>query len=67
MKTLEVAIAGRTVIDGVLESDVVGFNEVIVTALGIRREKREVTYQTQKVGSEELSVAQPTRARSDLR
>ena len=45
-----------------LESDLIGLNEVVVTALGIKREKREVTYQTQKVGNEELSVAQPTRA-----
>ena len=62
MKSREVEIGGRSVIDGVLESDLIGLNEVVVTALGIKREKREVTYQTQKVGSEELSAAQPTRA-----
>jgi len=66
MRSQEVEIAGRTVIDGVLESDLVGLNEVIVTALGIKREKREVTYQTQKVGTEELSATQPTRAGSAL-
>ena len=66
MKSQEVEIGGRTVIDGILQSDLVGLNEVIVTALGIKREKREVTYQTQKVGTEELSVTQPTRAGSAL-
>jgi len=66
MKSLEVEIAGRTVIDGVLQVDLVGLNEVIVTALGIKREKREVTYQTQKVGYEELSMAQPTRVAEGL-
>jgi TonB-linked SusC/RagA family outer membrane protein len=66
MKSQEVEIGGRTVIDGVLQSDLVGLNEVIVTALGIKREKREVTYQTQKVGNEELSVTQPTRAAGAL-
>jgi TonB-linked SusC/RagA family outer membrane protein len=66
MKSQEVGIAGRTVVDVALESDVVGLNEVIVTALGIKREKREVTYQTQKVDNEQLSVAQPTRATSAL-
>jgi TonB-linked SusC/RagA family outer membrane protein len=66
MESQEVEIAGRTVIDAVLKSELVGLNEVIVTALGIKREKREVTYQTQKVGNEELSVAQPIRAASGL-
>jgi len=66
MKRQEVAIEGRTVIDVILESELIGLNEVIVTALGIKREKREVTYQTQKVGSEELSSAQPTRAAEGL-
>ncbi len=66
MKSQEVEIAGRTVIDGILESELVGLNEVIVTALGIKREKREVTYQTQKLGSEDLAAAQPTRAAEGL-
>ena len=66
MKSMEVVIGGRTVINGVLESELIGLNEVVVTALGIKREKREVTYQTQKVGNEELSVAQPTRAAEGL-
>jgi hypothetical protein len=35
MKSQEVAIGGRTVINGILEADLVGLNEVVVTALGI--------------------------------
>ncbi len=66
MRTEEVDIAGRSVIDIALESELVGLNEVVVTALGIRREKREITYQTQKVDNEELAAAQPTRASSAL-
>ncbi len=66
MKTSEVEINGRSVVDVVLESDLVGLNEVVVTALGIKREKREITYQTQKVGNEELAAAQPTRATAAL-
>ncbi|HPT22670.1 MAG TPA: SusC/RagA family TonB-linked outer membrane protein, partial [Bacteroidales bacterium] len=66
MKTQEIEIAGRSLIDCAMESDLVNLNEVIVTALGIKREKREVTYQTQKVGNEELSAVQPTRAASSL-
>ncbi len=66
MKQQEVTIAGRSVVNCVMESDVVGLSEVVVTALGIKREKREITYQTQKVDNAELSVAQPTRAGSAL-
>ena len=66
MKKVEIEIAGKTVIDVVMESELVGLDEVVVTALGIKREKREVTYQTQKVDNTELSAAQPTRAGSAL-
>jgi len=66
MKRQEVEIGGRTVVDGVMEPDILGLNEVVVTALGIKREKREITYQTQKVGNEELAAAAPTRATSAL-
>lgn len=66
MKQQEVNIAGRSVVNCVLESDVVGLSEVVVTALGIKREKREITYQTQKVDNAELAAAQPTRAASAL-
>src|SRR5450759_3580208 len=40
MKSLEVAIAGRSTIDAVLDPDLIGLNEVVVTALGISREKK---------------------------
>jgi TonB-linked SusC/RagA family outer membrane protein len=66
MKSQEVQISGRTVIAVTLESDVTALNEVIVTALGIKREKREVTYQTQKVDNEILAVAAPSRAAEGL-
>ena len=55
MKSLEVAIAGRTVIDGILESDLVGLNEVVVTALGISREKKSLGYATQEVKGDAVS------------
>ena len=44
MKRQEVKIAGRSVIDVALESDVLGLNEVVITALGISREKRALGY-----------------------
>lgn len=40
MKTQEVAIAGQTTINVILEPEVTGLDEVVVTALGISREKK---------------------------
>ena len=66
MVNQEVEIAGRNVVNCVMESETVGLGEVVVTALGIKREKREITYQTQKIDNAELSAAQPTKAGSAL-
>jgi TonB-linked SusC/RagA family outer membrane protein len=66
MATQEIAIAGRSSISVVLQPQAIGVDEVVVTALGIRRERREVTYQTQRVGQEELTMVAPTRAASAL-
>ncbi len=60
MKSMEVEIAGRTVIDGVLESDLVGLDEVVVTALGISREKKALGYAVQDVKGEELAKVRTT-------
>ncbi|KAF0131282.1 MAG: tonb-dependent receptor plug [Bacteroidetes bacterium] len=56
MKTTEVAIGTQTKIDVVMEQDVVQIDEVVVTALGISREKKSLGYATQEVGGEELST-----------
>lgn len=66
MKTQSIAIAGQAVIDVVMEYETYNLDEVVVTALGIKREKREVTYQTQKVDDAELLKVAPTRAASAL-
>ncbi len=49
MKTQEIEIAGRSVINCVMESETVGLNEVVVTALGISREKKALGYAVQDV------------------
>jgi TonB-linked SusC/RagA family outer membrane protein len=55
MKSQEVLIGGRTVIDSIMESDLVGLNEVVVTALGISREKKSLGYSVQEVGGDNIS------------
>jgi TonB-linked SusC/RagA family outer membrane protein len=66
MKSKEVEIAGRSVIDGVLESDLVGLNEVVVTALGIAKEKKALGYSVQDVKGEELTKAKETNVINSL-
>jgi TonB-linked SusC/RagA family outer membrane protein len=55
MKTQEISIGGRTTIDVVMEPDVIGLGEIIVTAVGIRREAKALGYAAEAVDGEELS------------
>lgn len=55
MKTQEVEVSGSTEIEVVLESDANKLDEVVVTALGIKREKKSLGYATQEVGGESVS------------
>jgi len=66
MQTKEVVTANSSTIDVVMSSEDVGLDEVVVTALGIQREKRSVTYQTERVSGEELLAGQSTRAATGL-
>lgn len=55
MQPKDVAIAGRTTIDVVLETEMKGLQEVVVTALGVSREKKSLGYSTQSVNSEAVT------------
>tara|TARA_R110002050_G_scaffold290412_1_gene444108 strand:- start:1829 stop:5179 length:3351 start_codon:yes stop_codon:yes gene_type:complete len=54
-KDQEVSIDGRSVINLVLEEDVQSLNEVVVTALGVEKDPKSITYSTQKVSPAEAS------------
>lgn len=54
MKTQEVSIEGRTTVDVVMVPDVVGLDEVVVTAIGIRRETKALGYSAEAVNGEDL-------------
>ena len=54
LKTQEVTVGSRSVIDVVLESDVSQLEEVVVTAFGVKREKKALGYSVQEVGSKAL-------------
>ncbi len=58
--TQEVSLAGRSTIDVVLLTDARQLNEVVVTALGIEKDKSKIGYSTQEVkGSEIVKAREP--------
>ncbi|MDY0196631.1 MAG: SusC/RagA family TonB-linked outer membrane protein [Tenuifilaceae bacterium] len=54
-KTQEIVIGGKTVINAALESEMLSLDEIVVTAMGISREKKALGYSVQEVKSEELT------------
>jgi TonB-linked SusC/RagA family outer membrane protein len=55
MKSQEQEIGNRTTIDVALASGDAVLDEVVVTAIGIERQRRELTYATQNVSGSQLS------------
>ena len=66
LSTQEVEIGSRSVIDVQMATDIKQLSEVVVTALGIEREKATVTYATQEVSSEQLNITQDANIKSAL-
>ncbi len=55
MQRVEVGIQGRSTIDISMVSETFAMDEVVVTALGIRRERKALGYAVQDVDAEEIS------------
>lgn len=55
MKSQEIEVAGDAELEIALEGDENKLDEVVVTALGIKREKKSLGYATQEVGGESVS------------
>lgn len=67
MKTQEVEIGGRSVVDVVLESDLIGLQEVIVTSgYGIKRAPKSSSALNQVVSGDKLSEARQTNVNNAL-
>ena len=60
MSTIEEKVGDRTEINVELGGDALAINEVVVTAMGIERKAKSLTYATQKVGGDELTRAKET-------
>jgi TonB-linked SusC/RagA family outer membrane protein len=52
----EIAIGNRTVIDVVLEENALHMDEVVVTAMGISRQKNSIGYAAQEVKGDKLTI-----------
>lgn len=57
MKTVEEVVNGRSVINVKMQSESLGITEVVVTALGIQRDKKTLTYASQQVSGDEMLKA----------
>ncbi|HRT47888.1 MAG TPA: carboxypeptidase-like regulatory domain-containing protein, partial [Bacteroidales bacterium] len=67
MKTLEVEIAGRSVVDVVMESETVGLAEIVVTSgYGIRRAPKSSSSLTQVVSGDRLNEVRPLNVNNAL-
>jgi TonB-linked SusC/RagA family outer membrane protein len=58
MKKFEAQIGNLSVIDVVLEPDIMGLDEVVVTAIGISRQKKSLGYAVQDVNGDKINNAE---------
>ena len=66
MQTKEIQVNGRSEINVTLESATIGVDEVVVTALGISREKKSLAYSVGEVKSDDLVKAGNTNVMKSL-
>lgn len=66
MKSTEVVIGGQSTINVTLESDFMAVDEVVVTALGIKREKKALGYSVQDIKGDDLAQAKETNVVNSL-
>lgn len=65
-KTKQVLVKNQTEINVILESSSLNLEEVVVTALGIKREKRALGYASQELKSEDINRVNSTNFVSNL-
>jgi TonB-linked SusC/RagA family outer membrane protein len=58
MKKFEAQIGNQSVIDVILDPDIMGLDEVVVTAIGISRQKKSLGYAVQDVNGDKINNAE---------
>jgi TonB-linked SusC/RagA family outer membrane protein len=66
LQSQEVAIGDRVVVDVSLSLDVTQLSELVVTALGIKREVKTLSYAAQSVSAEQLNITRANNVSSAL-
>ncbi len=66
MKTMEIALGASNTLDIKMEDDVLGLDEVVVTAIGVSKEKKSLGYSVQDVGGDALTQAGQSNALTAL-
>jgi len=56
MQAVKETVNGRSTIDVTMEDSQIGLEEVVVTALGISKEKKSLGYAVTEIGSDEISL-----------
>ena len=65
-KTIEKTIGSTNIINIAMEEDASVLDEIVVTALGIKRSKKSLGYATQEIGNEELSTVKESNVLNQL-
>ncbi len=60
MKTKDVALTASNSVDVLMDPDILRLDEVVVTALGVKREEKSLGYATQTVRGEDVTLAKET-------
>lgn len=56
MQSVDEVVNNRSVINVTIEENLIGLDEVVVTALGIEKKARDLTYATQKIDGKDLTT-----------
>jgi len=66
MQNAEVTVAGRTVVNVALKSEATEVEEVVVTALGVKKNEKALGYSSTKVGNDDLTEGRVSSAMNAL-
>lgn len=66
MNQLEIPITNESVFDVTMEENTITMSEVVVTALGLKRESKALSYNVQKIDGDELSKSNNVNIMSSL-
>ena len=67
LNTVEIPVAGQSVIDVTMEENVAALEEVVVTALNINRQKQSLGYSLTAINSKEINQAKETNMINSLK